>query len=286
MERMLWDYELLYLKQGELEVTVEHSIYHGLPGDVFLFKPGQRHSIKVKGDAMVDQPHIHFDLFEKHDSGEVTVSFQMKDEMNPSEHAWFRENVLSGPDTILPNFFRLREPLSLEPILFDTIREFQMRMPHYEIRLKALVLELLAFLLRESQWMHRQDEPDQFTLLMEIQRHMNLHANRDLTLDELSQQFHLNKHYLIGLFKNAFQITPMQYHQQMRMERAKNLLKYTRLSMQEISDTLGYPSIHSFSRAFKNKEGSSPSFYRTSLFQHLNPSLNRSEHAISYPPNQ
>jgi transcriptional regulator GlxA family with amidase domain len=48
----------------------------------------------------------------------------------------------------------------------------------------------------------------------------------------------------------------------MRIERARSLLKHSRLSVQDISDTLGYPSIHAFSRAFKNKEGRSPSAYR------------------------
>ncbi|MFD2612275.1 helix-turn-helix transcriptional regulator [Paenibacillus gansuensis] len=266
-ERVIWDYEILFLKQGELEVTVENSVYHGLPGDVFLFKPGQRHSIKVTSPAPADQPHVHFDLIEQPDSPEVTVSFKLPEDMDETEKGLFREDLLSGADLFLPNFIRLRDPLSFETILFQIIREFQMKVPFYEIRLKGLVLDLIVFLLRESQWLNRLEEPDHLSLLVEIQRYMNLHANRDLTLDELSRQFHLNKHYLIGLFKDAFLITPMQYHQQMRMERAKNMLKFTKLSMQEISDTLGYPSIHSFSRAFKNKEGRSPSTYRASLSQ-------------------
>lgn len=35
-ERMIWDYELLFLMEGHLEVRVEEVIYEGHPGDVFF----------------------------------------------------------------------------------------------------------------------------------------------------------------------------------------------------------------------------------------------------------
>jgi AraC-like DNA-binding protein len=266
-ERMIWDYEILYVKQGSAEVTVDKSIYHGITGDVFLFKPGQRHSIRVLGVLPLEQPHVHFDLFELEDSPEVPVSFKLEKDMDEMEKGWFRTDLLSGPDIILPNFIRLTDYSPFEEILFNIIREYQMKTPFSELRLKGLVLELLVYLLRNSHSKHLVDESDRMNLLMEIQQYLNLHANRELTLDELSDQFHMNKHYLIDLFKNTFQITPIQYHQKMRIARAKNMLKYTDMSIQEISDTLGYISIHSFSRAFKNKVYSSPTTFRTSLFQ-------------------
>ncbi|WP_054024577.1 AraC family transcriptional regulator [Bacillus sp. FJAT-28004] len=265
LERMIWDYEILYLKQGELEVTIENSVYQAVAGDVFLFKPGQRHSIRVVGESPVDQPHVHFDMIERPDSEDVSVSFKLDHEMDEVEKGWFREDVLSGKDLFLPNQIRLRNTPPFEDILFKIIREYQMKTPFFEYRLKGMILELLVCLLRDFNWLQRVDEPEKMDLLVEIQRYMNIHANRQLTLEELSDQFHINKHYLISLFKSAFSITPMQYHQQMRIERAKNMLSYSQLLMQEIADTLGYPSIHAFSRAFKNKEGCSPSSYRSSI---------------------
>ncbi|WP_312876203.1 cupin domain-containing protein [Paenibacillus alginolyticus] len=49
-ERMIWDYELLYLMEGRADITIEDKIYEGRPGDLFLLKPGQRHSIQIVGD--------------------------------------------------------------------------------------------------------------------------------------------------------------------------------------------------------------------------------------------
>ncbi|MEX2104486.1 MAG: cupin domain-containing protein, partial [Bacilli bacterium] len=52
-EREIWDYEILYLKEGHLLITVEDKTYEGLPGDIFVFKPRQRHSIYTVGDSIV-----------------------------------------------------------------------------------------------------------------------------------------------------------------------------------------------------------------------------------------
>ncbi|MFC0328882.1 AraC family transcriptional regulator [Paenibacillus sepulcri] len=264
-ERVIWDYELLLLKEGRLEITVDGAVYAGEAGDVFLFKPKQPHSIRVMGGQAARQPHVHFDLSETADSPDVWVSFKPLRHMSRTENSWFRPDLLSGPDWKLPSRIRMPDLLKFEELLFAIIREFEMKMPFHQFRLKGLMLELLACLLRETQLEEKLREPGHLPLLLEIQHYLNLHAGRELTLMELSGQFHMNKHYLIGLFKQAFQITPMQYHQQMRLDRAKNLLRHTRMTMQQIADSLGYPSIHGFSRAFKNKEGVSPSAYRAIL---------------------
>ncbi|UVI32447.1 AraC family transcriptional regulator [Paenibacillus spongiae] len=266
-DRAIWDYELLYVKQGELEVTVEDAVYRGAEGDVFLFKPKQRHSISVVGQAPVEQPHVHFDIIEAPDSRLIPVSFKPEEEMDQTELGWFRQDLLSGPELQLPNRIRLRSPKTFEKLLFTIIHEFRAQAPYADLRLKGLMLDLLVTLFRESHWHAGYDQPDRVTQLMNMKEYLNQHADRTVTLDEMSAHFHMNKRYLIGLFRQAFDQTPIQYHQQMRMEQAKNLLKYSQLSMQEMSEALGYPNLHTFSRAFKNNSGCSPSAYRTA-FRH------------------
>ncbi|OMF36708.1 hypothetical protein BK133_08665 [Paenibacillus sp. FSL H8-0548] len=266
-ERMLWDYELLYVKQGALKVELEHTVMEAGAGHVLLFKPRQRHSIKVIGDSPVAQPHVHFDLIELPDSADVPVSFKLAKDMNAEEMGWFREDLLSGPDLELPVRIQLRSIQPFEEQLFRIIREYEIRLPFYQLRLKGLMLELLVCLLRDSYWPNQMGEISGADQLVAIQHYMNAHAGRELTLNELAGQFHMNKHHLIHLFKSAYRITPIQYHRQMRMERARNLLEFTQLTIQEIADSLGYPSIHAFSRAFKNKEGRSPSSYRAAAIQ-------------------
>jgi AraC-like DNA-binding protein len=266
-ERMIWDYELLYVKQGTLEIELKHTTYEASTGDVLLFKPRQRHAIRVIGETPVDQPHIHFDLFELPNSSTVPISFKHEREMSEEEEGWFREDLLSGTDIELPELIRLRSIQPFENLLFRIIREYEMQLPFYHPRMKGLMIELLVFLLRDSYRSFPIGEVNGIDQLTEIQHYMNAHANRELALDELAGKFHLSKHRLIHLFKSVYGITPIQYHQKMRLERGKNMLKFTQLTIQEISESLGFPSIHAFSRAFKNKEGRSPSLFRAAALR-------------------
>lgn len=58
------------------------------------------------------------------------------------------------------------------------------------------------------------------------------------------------------------QNTHTQYHQFIRIQRAKHLIQFTDDSIDAIAEKMGYPNIHAFSRAFKTVDGIPPSFYR------------------------
>ena len=63
-------------------------------------------------------------------------------------------------------------------------------------------------------------------------------------------------------FKAEFNISPQKYLIKIRMEKAKNRLKNTPSSIQEISVSVGYIDEFTFSKAFKKYSGFSPKAYR------------------------
>jgi two-component system, response regulator YesN len=89
----------------------------------------------------------------------------------------------------------------------------------------------------------------------------NFH-NPDLSLSMLSEQFHMNTSSLSTLFKEEFGEKFVVYLCQVRMECAKELLRGTQLSIQEISEKVGYLHQMSFIRAFKKMVGTTPGDYR------------------------
>jgi AraC-like DNA-binding protein len=262
-ERVIWDYEIMYLKEGEALVTVEETEYKGLPGDIFIFKPRQRHSISTRGNQMIRQPHVHFDLFEQSDSINVGISFRLEETMSKEERSWFRPDRLSGATPIkLPNHIRLNNPAIFEKKLFELITEYQMKLPNYEISVKGMLIQLLIYLFREYEWSQSPYIHNRRKELYDIQTYLNDHAYREVTLEELVTTFKISKYYLIRLFNATFYRNPIEYHRLLRMERAKELLKFSNNPIKQIADDLGFQNIHSFSRAFKTTEGVSPSLYR------------------------
>lgn len=261
-ERMIFDYELLYVKQGELLITVEGKTYEGKPGDLFLLKPRERHSIRSIGRVPVRQPHVHFDLYYEADSPEVKISFKPIEAMTAVERGWFREDVVSGPPFSLPTHIPLCNPLPFETMLFHLIKEFQAKTPYSDVAAKGLFIQLWVYLLREQHWAHHPEIVSNLRELQLVKSYLEYHCSEDVTLDALSRMSNLSKYYLIGLFKKAFGMTPIKYHQLVRMEKAKEMIQFSRMPLKEIAESVGYSDIHSFSRTFRKVEGVPPSYYR------------------------
>ncbi|MBP1988457.1 AraC family transcriptional regulator [Paenibacillus eucommiae] len=92
----------------------------------------------------------------------------------------------------------------------------------------------------------------------------------DITLQTLSDMVHFNPSYLIRMFKEYQGETPFQYLNRLRMNAAISYLANTNMSVQEIAFTIGYQSIHYFSRLFKQTYGKSPVQWR---IEHKIPTL-------------
>ncbi|GHU72855.1 DNA-binding response regulator [Clostridia bacterium] len=93
-------------------------------------------------------------------------------------------------------------------------------------------------------------------------RYLRANVERSPELAELSEMFHLNKSYLCELFKRHTGQTFSAYRNDLRIERAKALLKSTQLTIQEVSERSGCPDSFYFSKLFKRKLGVTPSMYR------------------------
>lgn len=261
-ERVIFDYELLYIMEGEVFITIEGQSYDGKPGDVFLFKPKQRHSIRLTGNSRVRQPHIHFDLFYLPDSPEVRVSFKPLEKMSEYELTLFREDITGHPDTALPNRIYVRNIGYFEDMLFEIIKEYSAKLPYYEINVRGLFLKLWTFILRENNFSLN---PVAFSNIEELDRirdYLNCNTDREVSLNELSRHFKMSKYHLARQFKKAFGMTPIHFNHLVRVEKAREMVQYSGRSLTEISEIFGFNSINAFSRAFRNIEGVPPSFYR------------------------
>lgn len=91
----------------------------------------------------------------------------------------------------------------------------------------------------------------------------NLYTN--LTMDDLSKHFLLGKTQLYKVFYEKYGKSPIKYYAELKIIEAKKLLREENYSVTQIADMLGYSSVHTFSRAFKNVEGFSPTDYLQSI---------------------
>lgn len=263
-ERALFDYELLYVKEGKLRVTLAEGECDGVPGDLFLFKPGQRHAIAVTSEVPVRQPHVHFDLTYLPDSPDVKVSFKPIEEMTPTELAMIREDVCSAPPFELPTRFRLRNPLVFENMLLDLIREFRGGLPYARAAAKGAFIRLWVHLLREHAWSLNPHLHSNWERLTKVKQMIDHRPEQNVTLAALADAAGLSPYYFLRAFSQTFGLSPVKYVQTVRIGKAREMIQFTSLPLTEIAERVGFRSIHAFSRAFKRIDGVAPSFYRSS----------------------
>ena len=129
------------------------------------------------------------------------------------------------------------------------------------------IFEQLAALLSqlmEDSWNpeNRQSRSSRKCDLQEVKDYLDFHYAEQLRLDQLSERFFINKFYLTRIFKEQFGISINAYLLSLRITHAKQLLRFSNLSIEKIGLECGMSDANYFSRMFKKIEGISPGEYR------------------------
>lgn len=94
--------------------------------------------------------------------------------------------------------------------------------------------------------------------VMEARRVIEQNLDQPLTIKELSRRVAMNECYLKKGFKALTGKTLHEYQQELRIGKAKELLKQPGFSVSDVANSLGYSSISHFSTAFKKATGMKP----------------------------
>jgi len=92
--------------------------------------------------------------------------------------------------------------------------------------------------------------------------YMYTNYNKNIMLEELGKHACLSVNHLLRTFKQAFGVSPHQFLIQLRLQRARILLKTTHYSINEVVCMVGFECPSSFIRLFKTKYIVTPQKYR------------------------
>lgn len=92
--------------------------------------------------------------------------------------------------------------------------------------------------------------------------YINENLAQDIQLSDLSQLLEMSQFHFSRLFKQSMAMTPHRYLIQQRLERAKQLLKATELSVMEIAMRCGFSSHSHLDKLFRQHLGVTPKTYR------------------------
>jgi two-component system response regulator YesN len=96
--------------------------------------------------------------------------------------------------------------------------------------------------------------------------YISSHYAEDIKLSNIAAHISMNETYLSHLFKKSTSSNFTDYLNAVRIEKAKELLKSSELSIYRIAEQVGYANESYFSKVFKQIAGHSPKDYRKQKF--------------------
>ena len=96
----------------------------------------------------------------------------------------------------------------------------------------------------------------------EIKEYIDCNFREKLTLESLSNEFHLCKNQIINLFKKKFSLTPFEYVNLLKLSEAEYFLEVDHTPIEEIAYKAGFNDYSQFYRLFVRKHGISPKQWR------------------------
>ncbi|WP_409345166.1 helix-turn-helix domain-containing protein [Paenibacillus sp. MBLB4367] len=250
-------WEFLYVDKGEIEIVTDSHSFAMKQGDMVFYSPNEFHSCRASSRHAPNVIIISFECkapamsffagkqFLLEDGERAILTRLVKeayDAFDPPIDAWKRSQILGrkegapfGSEQLIKNY--------LEILLIEMFRRGQ------SIERVRHKLSSLA------------QETNRHDLTRHVIAYMNEHIGGSLTLDGLCAVFQTGKTQLKTGFKAATGLGIIEYFQRLKIDKAKTMIREGTRNFTEIADTLGYSSIHYFSRHFKKATGTTPSEY-------------------------
>jgi AraC-like DNA-binding protein len=155
---------------------------------------------------------------------------------------------------------RLGRHVALEKSLEECHRLAIERPAGYQPMLGTLGLHILALIQKAPLTSGGRSSTDE--AVRKTQEALETQLDRLINIEAIAQQLNVSYSTLRHAFKEFVGSSPKQYHLQLRLRKAKDLLQNTALTIEAIADELGFGSAFHFSNVFKHAVSESPSSWR------------------------
>jgi len=133
--------------------------------------------------------------------------------------------------------------------------------PGYQQIAVGITLQMLGLIMTASKYEQPSLDPE-LRLISKAKFILQETIDNPLNLEEVVKELPMGYSKFRKVFKQVCGISPNQYHLNLRLDKAKELLTSTNLTVNEIAIQTGFESIFYFSKLFKRKNGVSPKIYR------------------------
>ncbi len=233
--------EILRIKKGNATVTVDDKQLRAKEGEVIVINSNQLHVIRVSEEEC---------LYEV-----LGLEYNFCIAWGFSPDKFYYKNLINDQRINL---------------LFDKIaKENYGQKSFFQAIITSACMEILGLLSRQ----YNTQKPDANTALEKINivRQMLQYISNSFQsqniLKDLSEQLKYSPYYLTHIFSQITGVTVKDYQMEIRFKQAKKMLVQNNLTISQIAENCGYANVSSFTLAFRNKTGKTPSEYKKRKLQ-------------------
>lgn len=243
--------EVMYVLEGEVDVTVGGQTTVLLPGDVYLVDCAVPHSTKSLDGNKAVLIQIPYPLLERY--------------IPDISSRRFGFDCHSQSPIVRTKILQLIEIIKQMQIVFEVKPDGEI------LRFNSLVFEFLFQIYhnfsQEMETVEAQKENKTFGRIQTILDYLDSNYSSPISLDEISKVACLQKEYFCHFFKKNMGITYTNYLNDLRLSKIRDDLVDTDLPVKLILEKHGFTNYKLFRKMFGETFGCTPTTYRKKLME-------------------
>ena len=249
-------WEFIYVDKGSVDICMDDNQLTLRKGDIAFHKPNELHKVSTYGHTA---PNL------------VVVSFESQSPLMD----FFQCQVLKTDakertllaDMLLEARKLFSSPLN-DPYLTEMIKNENVPIGTEQL-LKVLLEQFLIHMLQRYSLEETQEQisiaQNTAEIFNRVSAYMEENISKQLTIEQICWDNMIGRTKLQKIFHAEVGIGIIDYFSKLKISAAKHMIRDGKLNFSQISQQLGYSSIHYFSRQFKKITGMSPSEYASSV---------------------
>lgn len=236
-------WELTYLDRGILYTNVDGVDYKLEQGDLIFYSPSQFHTQSTDKNTIASYLTLNFDM--KFNTDNIKLSNKIFKTTRKSQSILKNLMYELNSNSLFCNDLSL---CYLKQLIIQLIRD-----TNQNTKYSCVTTEMKQNYENET--------------LNNILEYIDNNIESSICVNSLCSKFAISSSTLHLLFKNNLRTTVNSYINTLKLNKSKELISESSYSISEISEILGFSSIHYFSKKFKNVFGISPTEYAKSLYK-------------------
>ncbi len=252
-------WEIAYVYEGAAFIHTEKGTKKLNSGNFVLIKPGSTHSVTAAQESKKTTMWMCSCIFTRKYFNDIFSEYLKISDLS----CYSLYNTLGNNQA---SIIRLSDDNAnnIKHLLWMIAHEYNHHTSGSNDIIRNSLINLLVFITRMYEYettklsgvVSKSHEID------ELAKYIRSNFAYKLSLDFLARHMHISREYLSRYFKKHMGKTISEYLTEVRIEKAKQMLKNTSHPIGDICEHCGYSSISSFQKAFKKAMGVSPSMYR------------------------